>query len=188
MLIPLGILAASGASAGSFDLLQTQVLSSAEPSVTFSNLNTAYGSTYQHLQLRLTARDDRSGLAGSVLYMRLNGDTGSNYSFHRLNGSGSSVTSDSASSQTVIVLGDMVGGTGTGSAFAGGVVDLVDPFETTKNKTVRSFMGQATNYNWVSLSSGARYNTAAVTSITLFGLGPNFVTGSRFSLYGIKAA
>lgn len=178
---------ASAASAGSFDLLETQVLGSNAASVTFSSLDTNYASTYKHLQLRIVARDDRSGATTSVLYLRMNGDTGSNYSNHALYGDGSGVGSGGGASQTVIPLADIPGQVGTTSAFTPAVVDLLDTFNTTTNKTVRSLSGQATNYNWVNLRSGTRYNTAALTSITLFGIG-SLVTGSRFSLYGIKAA
>jgi hypothetical protein len=185
----LGFFATAGAgAAGSFDLLETQVLTGSVSSVTFSNINTNYGATYQHLQLRVVVRDDRSGGTGSVLFLRMNGDSGNNYSMHSLAGTGSAMATDATSSVAQISIGDITGGAGTTNAFTPGVIDFLDAFETTKNKTILGFFGQATNYNWISLKGAARYNTAAITSINLYGIGPNLVAGSRFSLYGIKAA
>jgi hypothetical protein len=52
---------------------------------------------------------------------------------------------------------------------------------------LRSF-GGITSEPIVGLYSGAWYNTTALTSITLDQIiGTNFVSGSRFSLYGLKA-
>jgi hypothetical protein len=71
-----------------------------------------------------------------------------------------------------------------------GVIDILDAFETTKNKTIRSFGGQVgSGANLILLHSGFWNNTAAISSITLGVNGaPQFATGCRFSLYGIKAA
>jgi hypothetical protein len=184
----LGFFATAGvrAAAGSFDLLQTQVLSSAEPSVTFSNLNTAYGSTYQHLQIRMVTKDTSAGAASYDL-IRLNGDTGSNYSWHRLQADGSSVAS-TAGTSTNGMNAYLNAYQSAANAFSVSVFDLLDPFETTKNKTIRVLTGGALgSFNYVALTSGNWRNTASVTSVTI-NASANFVVGSRFSLYGIKAA
>ena len=56
MPIPLGFFAAAGAVAGgSYDLLETTILSSNAASVTFSNLNN-YAADYQHLQIRAVVK------------------------------------------------------------------------------------------------------------------------------------
>jgi hypothetical protein len=185
-LFPLGILSAAGAGGadlGSFDLLESQILGSAQSSVTFSSLGT-YSSTYKHLQIRFTARSTRASTLDLVNF-RFNGDTGSNYSLHRLTGNGSSVSSAGASVQPNFYIGFISGGDAGGSQFGAGVADLLDPFSTTKNKTVKSLTG-STSAPELDLYSGAWYNTASVTSFDLFPLAGNFVTGSRFSLYGIK--
>lgn len=182
MLIPLGFLAVSGVSAGSFDLLETQVLGSSTASVTFSSLGTY--SNYKHLQIRVAARTDRSGAADDNVIMRFNGDSGSNYSCHNLRGNGSSVISGALTNETKIVARAIGGNDGN---FGAVVIDILDAFETTKYKTSRSLGGYATNI--VELGSGSWRNTAALTSILLDqDVGSNFLTGSRFSLYGIKGA
>ena len=71
--------------------------------------------------------------------------------------------------------------------FGSGVIDILDAYSTTKNKTIRSLNGLSGGEVAIRLSSGTWRNTNAVTSITLFdGDGANLVTGSRFSIYGIR--
>lgn len=187
MLIPLGILAASGAGvAGSYELIETiTVGSGGAASVTFSSLNT-YSTTYQHLQIRAVARGAGSG-ASDYIGIRLNGDTGSNYSWHQIFGNGSSVGSGAATSTTRGLVGEIAGSSQTANSFGASVIDILDPYEA-KNKTIRALSGNPITA--VNLWSSAWYNTASLTSITLLeydGQG-NFAQYSRFSLYGLKAS
>lgn len=177
---------ASGAvAAGSFDLLETQVLSSSAASVTFSGLS-AYAADYKHLQIRMVARADNSAVSNNAI-MQFNGDTGANYARHALYGSGGSVGSFGLASQNWFTIATGAASSQTANAFGAGVIDILDPFETTKNTTARGLSGNPTDI--ISLFSGFWNNTAAVTSITLDQQGAaNWVTGSRFSIYGWKAA
>jgi hypothetical protein len=175
--------AGAGGAAGSFDLLESQVLGSTAASVTFSSLST-YASTYQHLQIRAVARMSSANTERSLV-LRFNADTGSNYNNHGLNGDGSSVSSFYFA-DTYNSIGSFAAANATANAFGVGVVDILDPFETTKNKTIRSLAGTPTTPQ-ISLRSGLWRNTAAVSSITLLDPTSNLVTGSRFSLYGIRA-
>ena len=134
MLIPLGFLAASGVSAGSFDLLETQVLGTAAASVTFSSLSSY--SSYQHLQLRIVGVTS----VDTDIRFRINGDTGNNYAFHTLYGTGSSVVSGAVTSTNGGYVGYSKLTAANGNLF-GAVVDFLYAFETTKNKTARSFYG-----------------------------------------------
>ena len=186
---PLGILSAAGAggvAAGTYELIESQILTGTQASITFSNLGT-YSSTYKHLQLRYVGRTSYAG-NGESMYFRFNGDTGNNYSHHRLYGTGSGVSAVATSATSYINVGFIASGTGS-STFASGVVDILDTYSTTKNKTTRSLNGVhiTTGAHLVSFGSGARYNTASITSIELFTeTASNFVSGSRFSLYGIR--
>lgn len=183
----LGVIQAQalGQAAGSFDLLETQVLSSSAASVTFSGLST-YAADYQHLQLRAVVRTDRASFANDELAMRFNSDSAGNYSWHRLEGTGSSVGSSPSANATFVQAGITSAATAATGNFSAIVTDILDPFETTKNKTTRSLAGFTGGA--IQLMSGNWRNTNAVTTIALTPLlGTNFVTGSRFSLYGIKA-
>lgn len=184
----LGFFATAGvsAAAGSFDLLESQVLTGSASSVTFSSLST-YASTYQHLQIRGLARTDRSVALDNVS-LRMNGDGASNYTTHQLEGSGSSVSSASNTPLDRFLLGLQSGASSTANVYGAFVADLLDPFETTKFKTLRSLTGTTSASN-VRLYSGSWRTTASLTSLQILPeSGFNFVTGSRFSLYGWKAA
>jgi hypothetical protein len=185
MPITLGILAQSrqAVSTGAFDLLETQVLGSSAASVTFSSLGT-YASSYEHLQLRMTLRQDTNS---NVLRIRMNGDSGSNYRSHTLNGNGSSVLS-STESTTSIFTYSAAASLDVANLFSGHVLDVLDAFSTTKNTTTRNFSGHSGTYKDVNLTSGAWFNTASMTSIEILPASSNWVTGCRFSLYGIKGA
>jgi hypothetical protein len=117
--------------------------------------------------------------------LRINGDTGSSYKQHELYGNGTSVVSAVDPGNTSIPLFRLTASNSEANAFGAIVVDLLDTYSTTKNKTVR-YLGGATSSNWIYLGSGARFNTEAVSSLSLTGTNGNFVAGSRFSLYGIR--
>jgi len=184
-LIPLGFWAASGAGGGAaadYELISTTVLGSTTATVTFSGLGTS-AAAYKHLQLRVAVRSNRAGQNNDGLMMRFNGDTGSNYRWHALEGNGSTVTSYESGSSTSIGGYYATGATSTTNQFGVMVADLLDFSSASKNKTMRMLGGQ----NGLSLNSGAWFSTAAVTSIDIFSLtGNSWVTGSRFSLYGLK--
>tara|TARA_R110000868_G_scaffold400141_2_gene674352 strand:+ start:10655 stop:11227 length:573 start_codon:yes stop_codon:yes gene_type:complete len=184
----LGILnsqAAGGGGGTDFDLLETTTLTTTASTVTFSGLG-SYASEYDHLQIRFVAKTNRSGSVDIVI-MTLNGDTGSNYSWHSLGGNGSAVESTAGSSQVKINTVGVTAASATSGAMGAGVLDILDFANTSKNTTVRGLGGEGL-YD-VRLISGAWYNTAAVTSITLDqNIGTTFNSTSRFSLYGIKKA
>lgn len=168
----------------SYDLLETEILTSSESSVTFSNLNSTYGANYQHLQLRMVTRDTDSD-TGANAHFRINGVSTSSYSHHRLY----EAVSYAGVSTTSIINAFTASANAPTGAFGAAVVDILDPFETTKNTTVKTLSGAAVVNGAIVLGSGALYSTAAVTSFQIFAdASRNFVTGSRFSLYGLKKA
>jgi hypothetical protein len=179
MLIPLGILDSAGAPAN-YELIETQVLGSNVASVTFSSIP----ASYKHLQLRYTAQTNSNQ---SVLRGRFNSDTtSSNYSRHYLYGSGSGVGSAASANNGWLDFGPLEVGT---NLFTAGVVDVLDYANTNKNKTIRALAGRRGSSNpFIQLSSGGWFSTSAVTSLTVSEafFGQNLLTGSRFSLYGIK--
>lgn len=180
-LFPLGLLSqGGGGAAGSFELIETQVLGSNVASVTFSSIP----ATYKHLQLRYTAQTNTNH---SILRGRFNGDsTSSNYSRHYLYGDGSTVGASWSTNNGWLDFGPLEIGT---NFFTAGVVDVLDYANTNKNKTTRALAGRVGSANRnIALSSGGWFSTSAVTSLTLSEafFGQNLLTGSRFSLYGIK--
>ena len=184
-LFPLGILSAAGAGGGAvgdYELIETQILGSSQPSITFSNLGN-FSSTYKHLQIRALTRTDQ---VNDGIFIRFNSDTGSNYADHNLGGNGSSIFSQARTSQTNIQFARTAYSSMTASSFSGIVLDILDAYSTTKNKTIRSLSGMTGGANNLQLYSGLWNNTAAISSLNIFPGATNFVAGSRFSLYGIR--
>lgn len=176
-----------GGGTPAYELISTTALGSTTSSVTFT-LTAGQQATYKHLELRWTSRTDR-GNNSDRLYLKLNGDTGNNMFTHQFFGNGSSVSSGAGFGVPIDVMfveGGSIGGTATGNAFAGGVLSITDAFSTTKNKTIRSHYGaHESSGQRVEITSGGWFQTAAVSTITLSAIG-SFVSGTRFSLYGIK--
>lgn len=166
---------------GGFDLISTTRLTGSQSSVTFDV--TGLGDTYKHLQIRKIARADISDWSSHV---RFNSDTGSNYAWHQIGGDGSSVFSSAGTSQAHMIVGKQPY-TADSYNFTADIIDIVDAFNSNKNTTIRSLSGYAGSNNPVTIMrSGIWFNTTPLTSITVTQLNGNFVSGSRFSLYGIK--
>jgi len=161
-----------------------------QATVTFSSIP----DTYQHLQLRYIAREESGGgtNAANQSVIRFNSDSGNSYSLHRLFGNGSTASSDGYASSAPISSIRVSGLTGSGSTtncFAGAIVDILDYANTNKNTTVRSLAGGDLNdtNGFIFFNSGAWYNTAAITSITITNLSAvDFNQHSHFALYGIR--
>jgi hypothetical protein len=185
----IGFFATAGvsAAAGSFDLLETQVLGSSQASVTFSSLST-YASTYKHLQLRIAARTNRSDQGDDIL-VRLNNDsTAGNYYYHSLFGTGSAAGSENSQTPTGARIMQASAANFTTDAFNVGVCDILDAFSANKTRTLRTLSGLPGTYNRIWLASNLWNSTASLTSLVIVSnFGSSFVANSRFSLYGIKA-
>jgi hypothetical protein len=186
----LGIFSAAGAggATGTYELIETYVLGSSQSSVVFSNLGT-YSSTYKHLQIRGSVRSDRSGFNASIYAMRFNGDTGANYSWHSLRGTGSAGESEGVANASLMRVSFVPAAPSTANGFDALVVDIIDPYSTSKNKTAKSLAGIASSQNNISLMSGNFRSLSAITSVTFLDElsgSNNFVAGSRFSIYGIR--
>lgn len=182
----IGAIVAGGLSAptapvtNSYESIATGVGTGASGTITFATIP----SGYKHLQVRWIA----TASIGGAIYVNINGDGGTNYSAHNINGSGSGTPgaqAQSAASNPLIIRNGGI--TTTGDTMTVGVFDLLDYAETTKNKTWRNLGGyDANGSGLIELASGAWYNTAAVTSLSFIHNGGNFTTDSVFALYGIK--
>jgi hypothetical protein len=185
MMIPFGILSAAGVSdeAGTYELINTQILGTASASISFDV--STFASTYKHLQIRIAARDTNAA-NGSFMRLRFNGLT-SNLTAHYLNGNGSSVTSGFENTGTAINFGGIPAGNSVANSFGGAIVDILDAFSSTKNTTTRSLDGYATNTGQgINLRSGLWNTTTAVSSVEVVAGLTSFAIGSRFSIYGIR--
>lgn len=148
---------------------------------------TSIPSGFEHLQIRALFGASSSGQAYSVNF---NSDTGSNYSYHYLAGQGSSAFTGASINRTFTLLTD-TSGSGVTTSPTAFVMDILDYRSTSKNKTMRTLIGNDANGSGqIYLVSGLYFATpAAITSISIGGLsGATFTQYSSFALYGIKGA
>jgi hypothetical protein len=172
---------------GSYESIATvSVGAGGTSSITFSNIP----STYSHLQIRMLAKTNFTTYANDNLILRFNGDSGSNYNMHNLYGTGASIGSQSAGTQSFAYISYVIGNTVSSSVFSSIVLDIVDYKSTNKNKTFRYISGADTNDSngTIALGSGLWFATpAAITQITLSpGDGTNIMQYSHFALYGVN--
>jgi hypothetical protein len=169
-----------------YELISTTTLGSSQANVVFT-LTGGNQASYKHLQLRVSGRTT-DAQAYADLYLRFNGDSGTNYGWHYIAGPGSTPTSGYSATQTGVFVGRMSGNTSAASNFGAAVCDIVDAFSGNKYKVTRMLGGeQDPSYNQVLLTSGMWANTAAISTITLFSnQGGSLAANSRFSLYGVR--
>jgi len=170
------------------DFLEEVVLSSSASSVTFSGLASYATAGYKHLQIRAISRTDRGSFSDNVS-ITINGNSGANYSWHYLFSNSSSPISSGSTSQNAMSGMFTAGSTAAANAFGSLVADFLDFNNSSTNTTMRALSGynDPANTGRIALGSGLFVNTSAVSSIAIAPrFGTNYVTGSRFSLYGSK--
>jgi hypothetical protein len=164
---------------GDFESISTVTVTSGAPTtVTFSSIP----STYKHLQIRSIAA---KGGTNDWFYMTINGDTGTNYSWHLLYGQGTSAGSNNAAGQPAVLTSLGYNSTTT---FGASIIDILDYTNTGKYKTIKSFVGIDNNGSGeVYLNSGNWRSTSAISSITFTASsGTGFSNGTQYALYGLK--
>jgi len=179
------------ANATSFESIATTTVGSGGSSyVEFTSIP----STYTHLQIRAITQSNRATYSLDDIVCQINGDTGSNYSSHRLYGDGSSVSAEAYANASSARLAN-TSSSATASIFGGFVCDILDYANTNKYKTLRTLgsmdiNGTTSGYGGrASLFSANWRNTNAITSIKMYVTdGTLFNQYSHFALYGIKGA
>lgn len=167
-----------------FELIASTYGTGSSSSITFTDIP----ATYNYLQLRVAAQASNGGFSTNSLEVRLNSDTGNNYSKHALlyNGSAVAVGATTTDGMRSLIT---IGGSGlTAGTLGVGIVDIIDYADTSKYTTIKTQYGCDTNGGGgIGLSSGQWRNTNAVTSLTIFETNNNNLsTVSSFHLYGIK--
>lgn len=148
--------------------------------------------TYQHLHLRGLLRYTTGTTGEAMSFMRLNGISSTSYSGHLMYGDGTSPFGYGEASRTSMRAIECHANGLTASTYSAGYVDILDYRDTSKNTTIRSFSGfDANGSGFVLVASGALYNTAAVTSISILPNTPAgysaFLQHSTIALYGLRA-
>lgn len=147
--------------------------------ITFSSIP----STYTHLQIRASVLLT----SANNIKMQVNSDTASNYSWHSIQSTGTTVSAAYAS--TVFMYVGFYGGVTLYPQ--AGIIDILDYTNANKYKTIRVLEGNSTNGNgaygdYVKFWSGNWRSTSAITSVTLYPTSGLFDVGAKIALYGIK--
>ena len=191
----LGIVASSISghlSSPSFESIASANGTGASNTITFSSIP----STYKSLQIRIFGKDaSTSAQVPATAAITFNG-AGATYSVHYMygastggliaNGTGNFAemqipyafpTSRTIAPSQVNIYGALI-------------VDIIDYASTSKNKTIRTISGVDGNQAYLGyvaqISSGAWYDTAAVSSISIKTNISVFTTGTTMALYGVK--
>jgi hypothetical protein len=167
--------------AQTYEPIATNTLVSPASSVTFSSIP----STYTDLIFVINARGTSSGNSTSVYFVT--NITGSNYSSTWFVGDGSTAITSRYSGLSQGYLG-YISGASTNASSRGTVIAQFMSYASTsvfKHVISRGNVAEAESDFYASLIR----STSAITSITVGeGGGNNFVAGSTFTIYGIKAA
>jgi hypothetical protein len=151
---------------------------SASSSITFSSLPQGY------TDLVIVIGSMTTDANGRTVYLRFNGDSGTNYSIVRMNGDGTTASSDRTTSQDHIrpfygVVGSSTTTTTTGilhlQSYSNSAV-----YKTTLSKTAAGGETNATVGLW--------RNISPITSMVFSLNAGTFSSGTTFTIYGIKAA
>jgi hypothetical protein len=152
-----------------YDLIASNVLTSATATVTFSSLP----SSYRDLVLVMDVVCSNNGSA----LVRFNSDSGANYSRVRMLGDGSSAFSSASSGDTSF------DGINTSTARIFAQLQVMDYSASDKHKAMLCRTGRA---DAEVIALAARWaNTSAITSMSITQNGGNFNSGSSFYLYAI---
>jgi hypothetical protein len=163
--------------AGTYFPIATQTLGSSTATVDFTSIS----GTYTDLILVINCT---TATSGDDLWIRVNSDTGSNYSLTQMLGNGTSASSSRRTNFSRFMADNAYPGTTQGF---NQIVHFMNYSNTTTYKTFLSRANRADQY--VGSTVGLWRSTSAITSINLLIANSlSFASGSTFTLYGIEYA
>ena len=170
--------------AATYERIASVTINSATSVVTFSSIPSTY------TDLVLTGGWFRVTTNGNNLGMRLNSDTGNNYSANYMEGDGTSVATGGGFGNANYARVAAIAGGFTSSATQSLPITMQfnDYFNTQIRKTIVTRYGQASAVTGISCS--VWLSTSAINAIELSAYSPGtgeFGAGSILTLYGIKA-
>jgi hypothetical protein len=166
--------------ATSMTLIASQTLSSSTATVTFSSIP----STYTDLQITFSARQDTGDLS---CFTRFNGDSGANYNYKTLYGTGTAVGSGSGTGQSGLI-GWQTAPSGTTTNSFGSTLLYVPNYAGSTQKSVSAdFVTENNATAGYQMLWGAVWtSTSAINSVSFTAFSGNFIANSTFYIYGIK--
>jgi len=171
---------------GAWALIEEVILTGSEASVTFSTIP----GTYRSLVLQCQARTDRAA-EGDEIGLIINTDAGNNYDRIQTTTVHGAATGSAGRAEAVMFLGPPEAANSRASSFSVITAKFVGYALTDREKYVIAHGGRMGDVSAdTDLYIIGRYlrwrSTAAITTLALSPtVGPNFVSGSRFTLYGV---
>lgn len=163
-----------GLGIGAFTPLYSQILSSQTSSITFSNIS----NDYKHLMIVITGYGTSDN---QVVGVRVNGDSGTNYSTTRFLSYSAGTITDRYANATYFMSAANFSNIGTTTC----ITYIYDYSNANKYKTFYALTSD--NSESVSRDVGLWRSYAGINSITLFVSSTgNFVVGTTATVYGIK--
>ena len=163
------------AKTGTYTLIASNTLASVTTEITFSSIP----STYTDLVVVVNYKANNGA---KYLTMRLNGDTGTNYSRTEIFATDTAITNQRLANENYAYINSVNAPTGTWATF---ILNLNDYSNTTTYKTILTRANSSTN---VGMNTNLWRSTAAINTIFLTALGSGYDIGSTFRIYGIEAA
>lgn len=164
--------------ATTYDPIATTTLGSAAASITFSSISSAY--TDLRLVMTQTNTDNVSPR------LRLNSDTGSNYSITILEGQGTAASSYAYTSQTFAYLAQYASDPTSPSLIT---IDFMSYSGSTNKTFLITTSNDKNGSGSVERVVGLYRSTSALSTVLLYlGGTSNFAIGTTATLYGIKNA
>jgi len=167
----------------SWTLLESQTLSGSQASITLGSGGTL-NQGYKTLKVMVSARSDRSATYDNVV-IKPNNAT-SNRSYRNLEGDGSTAYSQSGSEVRIMTA---TGASSTASTFSSGELTIPNYASTTATKPMSADGVHESNATaaYQDMYANLWNDTTAITSLVIIpGVGPNFVSGTTVTLYGLK--
>jgi hypothetical protein len=163
-----------------YEKIATNTLGSAATSITFSSISSSYTDLILVMQI--------ASNSSNTLFARFNGDSATNYSTTRLSGTGSSGVSDKENNSSTMALSNYAYPLST----LGNTTHIFQVFNYSNTTTYKTAMCRANSAsNGVDATVNLWRSTSAITSVGIstngFGGTSSLLTGSTFTLYGIKA-
>jgi hypothetical protein len=165
--------------------LARQVVTTPSSSITFSSVSSAY------TDLILVAQYQCSANGG--LYLRYNGDTGTNYSVVNMIGSQNNISSYADANEPYIWTDTYY--QGTGSVLSDRAIVRAQIMNYSNTTTFKTTLCRGDDVRTTGATDGTVNanvstwrSTSAITQIDAIAASGNFVSGSTFTLYGILKA
>jgi len=148
--------------------------------------------TYEHLQLRVSARDDGAGSDYSEVTLQFGPvgdviDTGASYYNAEMRGSNTATSAEKPAATNRVRCTFISAPNADSAQFGAGIIDILDYASTIKTKEALWYGGTgfAPTYPWVAMGCGLWNGTGAIDKMSIAGYAHgSLLRGSEFTLYG----